>query len=171
MEKKNCLKYNAHTVNTEATQSSNFLVFTAQTRKLKKKKKKKKSSAGLGSRCAHFSEVESSAMSGPQKLVKRQMFAANNSAGRDLKVLTYDRPSSRRRSIASAEAQSLEIHESCSVWRRAVRCVAGADWQAEVAPILKNHRLTSIEHRWALQFAVVERRCVQKSAPLSCAQD
>ena len=40
------------------------------------------------------------------------MFAANNSAGRDLKVLTYDRPSSRRRSIASAEAQSLEIHES-----------------------------------------------------------
>ena len=55
----------------------------------------------------------------------------------------------------------------CSVWRRAVRCVAGADWQAEVAPILKNHRLTSIEHRWALQFAVVVRRCVQKSAPLS----
>ena len=50
----------------------------------------------------------------------------------------------------------------CSVWRRAVRCVAGADWQAEVAPILKNHRLTSIEHRWALQFAVVVRRCVQK---------
>ena len=60
----------------------------------------------------------------------------------------------------------------CSVWRRAVRCVAGADWQAEVAPILKTHRLTSIEHRWALQFAVVVRRCVQKSAPLSlCAQD
>ena len=60
----------------------------------------------------------------------------------------------------------------CSVWRRAVRCVAGADWQAEVAPILKNHRLTSIEHRWALQFAeVVVRRCVQTSAPLSlCAQ-
>ena len=55
----------------------------------------------------------------------------------------------------------------CSVWRRAVRCVAGVDWQAEVAPILKNHRLTSIEHRWALQFAVVVRRCVQKSAPLS----
>ena len=51
-------------------------------------------------------------MSGPQKLVKRQMFAANNSAGRDLKVLTYDRPSSRRRSIASAEAQSLEIRGS-----------------------------------------------------------
>ena len=38
----------------------------------------------------------------------------------------------------------------CSVWRRAVRCVAGADWQAEVAPILKNHRLTSIEHRCKL---------------------
>ena len=48
-----------------------------------------------------------------------------------------------------------------------MRCVAGADWQAEVAPILKNHRLTSIENRWALQFAVVVRRCVQKSAPLS----
>ena len=25
----------------------------------------------------------------------------------------------------------------CSVWRRAVRCVAGADWQAEVAPFWK----------------------------------
>ena len=48
-----------------------------------------------------------------------------------------------------------------------MRCVAGADWQAEVSPILKTHRLTSIEHRWALQFAVVVRRCVQKSAPLS----
>ena len=60
----------------------------------------------------------------------------------------------------------------CSVWRRAVHCVAGADWQAEVAHILKNHRLTLIEHRWALQFSVVVRRCVQKSAPLSlCAQD
>ena len=45
--------------------------------------------------------------------------------------------------------------------------VSPGDWQAEVAPILKNHRLTSIEHRWALQFAVVVRRCVQKSAPLS----
>ena len=55
-----------------------------------------------------------------------------------------------------------------SVWRRAVRrCVAGAIWQAEIASILKNKRLTSIEHRWALQFAVVVRRCVQKSAPLS----
>ena len=48
-----------------------------------------------------------------------------------------------------------------------MRCVTGADWQAEVAPNLKNHRLTSIEHRWAFQFAVVVRRFVQKSAPLS----
>ena len=55
----------------------------------------------------------------------------------------------------------------CSVWRRAVRCIAGADWQADVAPILKNHRLTHIEHRWALQIAPVTRRCIQRSAPLT----
>ena len=55
----------------------------------------------------------------------------------------------------------------CSVWRRAVRCIAGADWQADVAPILKNHRLTHIEHRWALQIALVTRRCIQRSAPLT----
>ena len=51
----------------------------------------------------------------------------------------------------------------CSVWRRAVRCIAGADWQADVAPILKNHRLTHIEHHWALQIALVTRRCIQRS--------
>ena len=55
----------------------------------------------------------------------------------------------------------------CSVWRRAIRCIAGADWQADVAPILKNHRLTHIEHRWALQIALVTRRCIQRSAPLT----
>ena len=55
----------------------------------------------------------------------------------------------------------------CSVWRRAVRCIAGADWQADVAPILKNHCLTHIEHRWALQIALVTRRCIQRSAPLT----
>ena len=55
----------------------------------------------------------------------------------------------------------------CSVWRRAVRCIAGADWQADVAPLLKNHRLTHIEHRWALQIALVTRRCIQRSAPLT----
>ena len=56
---------------------------------------------------------------------------------------------------------------SDSVWRRAVRCIAGADWQADVAPLLKNHRLTHIEHRWALQIALVTRRCIQRSAPLA----
>ena len=48
----------------------------------------------------------------------------------------------------------------CSVWRKAVRCIAGADWQADVAPLLKNHRLTHIEHRWALQIALVTCRCM-----------
>ena len=36
-----------------------------------------------------------------------------------------------------------------------------------VAPLLKNHRLTHIEHRWALQIALVTRRCIQRSAPLA----
>ena len=81
----------------------------------------------------------------------------------------YD--SKRKREYAATATvpfMSISLRDRlCSVWRRAVRCVAGADWQAEVASILKNHRLRSIEHRWALQFAVVVRRCVQKSAPLS----
>ena len=55
----------------------------------------------------------------------------------------------------------------CSVWRRAVRCIAGADWQADAAPLMKNHRLTHIEHRWALQIALVTRRFIQRSAPLT----
>ena len=55
----------------------------------------------------------------------------------------------------------------CSVWRRAVRCIAGADWQADVVPMLKNHCLTHIEHRWALQIALVTHRCIQRSAPLT----
>ena len=57
----------------------------------------------------------------------------------------------------------------CFVWRRAVRCIAGADWQADVSPILKNHRHTHIEHRWALQIALVTSRCIriQRSAPLT----
>ena len=48
----------------------------------------------------------------------------------------------------------------CSVWRRAVRCIAGADWQADVAPLLKNHRLTSVRNyrsptrQWRLTFRV-----------------
>ena len=32
---------------------------------------------------------------------------------------------------------------------------------------MKNHRLTHIEHRWALQIALVTRRCIQRSAPLA----
>ena len=53
----------------------------------------------------------------------------------------------------------------CSVWRRAVRCIAGADWQADVAPLLKNHRLTHIEHRWALQIAACHPQMYSKISP------
>ena len=108
-----------------------------------------------------------------RKLAKRSAFSEETYISFRLPLNVFSTWQSFNRTLSMQAAATIHFMSTslrdrlCSVWRRAVRCVAGADWQAEVAPILKNHRLTSIEHHWALQFAVVVRRCVQKSAPLS----
>ena len=52
-----------------------------------------------------------------------------------------------------------------ALWRKAVRCAAGADWQSEIKPLLVKLRLSHIEDRWALQLALVVRRCHLNIAP------
>ena len=46
-----------------------------------------------------------------------------------------------------------------ALWRKAVRCAAMADWRADIAPLLVHLKINAIEHRWALQFALLVRRC------------
>ena len=120
------------------------------------------------------SEVNSVISKVSQKIgiLRRNIYHLSPSARR-LFYLAVIQPDLEYAATATIPFVSISLRDRlCSVWWWAVRCVAGADWQAEVAPILKTHRLTSIEHRWALPFAVVVRRCVQKSPPLSlCAHD
>ena len=51
-----------------------------------------------------------------------------------------------------------------ALWRKAVRCAAGADWQSEIKPLLVKLRLSHIEDHWALQLALVVRHCHLKIA-------
>ena len=48
-------------------------------------------------------------------------------------------------------------NRSCllALWRKAVCCAAGADWQSEIKPLLVKLRLSHLEDRWALQLALV----------------
>ena len=46
-----------------------------------------------------------------------------------------------------------------ALWRKAVRCAAMTDWRADIAPLLVHLKINAIEHRWALQFALLVRRC------------
>ena len=52
-----------------------------------------------------------------------------------------------------------------TLWRKAVRCVAGAEHHADVDPICKELSLTPLDHRWALKFAMLVRRCYMNQAP------
>ena len=52
-----------------------------------------------------------------------------------------------------------------TLWRKAVRCVAGAERHADVDPICKELSLTPLDHRWALKFAMLVRRCYMNQAP------
>ena len=49
--------------------------------------------------------------------------------------------------------------------RKAVSCAAMADWRADIAPLLVDLKINAIEHRWALQFALLVRRCHLQTAP------
>ena len=58
-----------------------------------------------------------------------------------------------------------------AVWRRAVRCAAGASFQHELPPLLKEMNLTDIRHRWIVQYLTFTRRCHIRSAPpTACAK-
>ena len=52
-----------------------------------------------------------------------------------------------------------------ALWSKAVRCAAMADWRADIAPLLVHLKINAIEHRWALQFALLVRRCHLQTAP------
>ena len=52
-----------------------------------------------------------------------------------------------------------------SLWRKAVRCTAGADKHADVYPICGELSITPLLHRWALSFALQVRRCYLNIAP------
>ena len=45
-----------------------------------------------------------------------------------------------------------------AVWRRAVRCAAGAGFQHELPPLLKEMKLTDTRHRWIVQYLTFTRR-------------
>ena len=48
---------------------------------------------------------------------------------------------------------------------RAVRFAAGSGYQDNVAPLVKQLKIVSLEHRWALQVAEIVFRCNHGSAP------
>ena len=52
-----------------------------------------------------------------------------------------------------------------SLWRKAVRCTAGADKHADVYTICGELSITPLLHRWALSFALQVRRCYLNIAP------
>ena len=51
------------------------------------------------------------------------------------------------------------------LWRKAIRCTAGATWQCAVGPLLVELRLSNIEHLWALQLALMVQKCHLGTAP------
>ena len=52
-----------------------------------------------------------------------------------------------------------------TVWRRAIRCAAGAAYQSDIDPILKENKITDLTNRWIVQYAVFVRRCYRMEAP------
>ena len=52
-----------------------------------------------------------------------------------------------------------------TLWRKAVRCVAGTERHAGVDPICIELSLRPLDHRWALNFAMLVRRCYMNQAP------
>ena len=69
---------------------------------------------------------------------------------------------------ASAIVPSMAVSQMnrlLATWRRAVRCAAGSGYQDNVAPLVKQLKIVSLEHRWALEVAEVVFRCKHGSAP------
>ena len=51
-------------------------------------------------------------------------------------------------------------------WRKAVSCMAGAQPQHDVSPLIRNLKLTHLTHRWSLKLVTTIRRYHQQSAPV-----
>ena len=51
------------------------------------------------------------------------------------------------------------------LWRTAIRCTAGATWQAQLALCLVELRLSNVEHLWALQLALTVQKCHLGTTP------
>ena len=68
---------------------------------------------------------------------------------------------------ASAIVPSMAVSQKnrlLATWRRAVRGAAGRGYQDNVAPLVKQLKIVSLEHRWALQVAEIVFRCNHGSA-------
>ena len=69
---------------------------------------------------------------------------------------------------ASAFVPSMVVSQKnrlLATWRKAVRCAAGSGYQDNVAPLVKQLKIVSLEHHWALQVAEIVFRCNHGSAP------
>ena len=59
---------------------------------------------------------------------------------------------------ASAIVPSMAVSQKnrlLATWRRAVPCAAGSGYQDNVAPLVKQLKIVSLDHRWALQVAKI----------------
>ena len=52
-----------------------------------------------------------------------------------------------------------------TVWRRGIRCAAGAAYQSDIGPILKENKSTDLTNRLIVQYAVFVRGCFRMEAP------
>ena len=70
---------------------------------------------------------------------------------------------------ASAIVQSMAVSQKnrlLTTWRRAVQCAAGSGYQDNVTPRVKQLKIVSLEHHWALRVAeIVFSGCNHGSAP------
>ena len=69
---------------------------------------------------------------------------------------------------ASAIVPSMAVspkNRLLATWRRAVQCAAGSVYQDNVTPLVKQLKIVSLEHRWALQVAEIVFRCNHGFAP------
>ena len=94
-------------------------------------------------------------------------------------VITSANPTARRQFFISVVQPDFEYAASTFVptmsaaqknrllglWRKAIRCTAGATWQCAVDPLLVELRLSNIEHLWAVQLALVVQKCHLGTAP------
>ena len=74
----------------------------------------------------------------------------------------------RTKYAASAIVASMRVSQTNSLlatWRRAVRCAAGSGYHDNVAPLVKQLNIVSLEHRWAMQVAEIVFCCNHGSAP------